>query len=146
MQSLMSDALTSTVRDYEKDRDEGLVYHSWSNSYREAVQHRWGDIPLYSYYKRMRASIDALLARGAEVKIACDPDDQNLIMGWACAEPPALHYVYVKEVYRRQGIGASLVRACGLSSSQVIPCSHWTAFAEEISSNKPRLFRRVDLF
>lgn len=140
------DILTVAVRDFVMERDGNFVFHSWGNSYRDAALGAWGDIPKATYYKRVRGRIEALIKRGAELKIACDPDDANIILGWMCAEAPVLHYAYVKEAYRRQGIALSLLAACELSSPRVIPCSHWTPFAEEIAFKRPSLLRRVDLF
>ena len=142
----LADVLTATVRDFDMEKDGNFIYHSWGNSYREAALGAWGDIPKATYYKRVRLRIDTLLKRGAELKIACDPDNQDIILGWMCAESPVLHYVYVKEAYRKQGIALTLLNACGLSSTNVIPCSHWTPYAELVAAKRPRLLRRVDLF
>jgi GNAT superfamily N-acetyltransferase len=145
------DILTAAVRDFEPEVDGNFVYSSWLNSYRESAIGGWKSptgeaMALGVYYKRARSRIDALIKRGAELKVACDPEDTNIILGWMCAEDPVLHYVYVKEAYRRQGIALSLLAACGLSSSRIIPCSHWTPSAEEVAAKRPSLLRRVDLF
>jgi hypothetical protein len=141
-----ADVLTATIRDFVRVSDENFIFHSWGNSYRDAALAAWGDMPKATYYKRVRTRIEALLSRGAELKLAVDPDDPNLILGWACAEAPVLHYVYIKEAYRRQGLALQLMGAVGLANARVIPCSHWTPHAELVASKRPALFRRVDLF
>lgn len=140
------DILTAAVRDFDLERDGNFIYHSWGNSYRDAALGAWGDIPKATYYKRVRARIDALIRRGAEIKLAVDPDDPNIILGWMCAEAPVLHYVYVKEAYRGQGIAMTLLAAVGLAAQKILPCSHWTPFAEQVAAKHPALLRRVDLF
>lgn len=144
--SISADVLTAAVRDYDAAVDMPFVYNSWMNSYRDFARHAFPNEPAYSVYRRTRARLDALIKRGAELKIACDPDNTTIILGYACAELPVLHYVYVKEAYRRQGIALTLLNACGLSSANIIPCSHWTSFAEQIAAKRPSLLRRVDLF
>ena len=141
---LVNDILTATVREMIEG-DKNFVYHSWIGSYRENAPVP-GTVPRATVCKRIRERIDTLLKRGAELKIACDPDDTNIILGWICAEPPALHYIYVKEAYRQQGIALTLLNSVGLASARVIPCTHWTPFAEQVAAKRPALLRRVDLF
>jgi hypothetical protein len=140
------DILTASVRDYVESVDHNFIYNSWINSYRDYAPWAKADVPRATIYKRLRERIDNLLLRGCELKIACDPEDTNLILGWMCAEPPVLHYIYVKEAYRHQGIALTLMASVGLSSSNIIPCTHWTSYAELIAAKRPRLLRRVDLF
>ena len=58
--------------------------------------------------------------------VACDSDDSNHLLGFACGQkaPAVLHYVYVKPIYRRCGLARALVAAaCG--PAPVIACTHW---------------------
>lgn len=47
----------------------------------------------------------------AIVKIACLPDDEDVIIGYSIlsTDYQTIHYVYVKDRFRKQGIGRSLV-------------------------------------
>jgi GNAT superfamily N-acetyltransferase len=48
--------------------------------------------------------------------VACDDQDQSLIMGWLCFElyhdTPVLHYLYVKAIYRNMGVAKELFNSC----------------------------------
>jgi hypothetical protein len=46
-----------------------------------------------------------------QFKLAVLPDDFDILLGWACFEGDALHYVFVKQEIgaRNQGIATSLV-------------------------------------
>lgn len=68
--------------------------------------------------------IDAALANPkAFIALAVDPDDPNLIFGWIVAQPtpqgPELLWVYVKSVYRHQGIARKLLSAALEATSQL---------------------------
>ena len=58
------------------------------------------------------ARVRALLAsEGTELRIACLPDDEDAIVGWAVVvtKPPTLHYVYVRKELRGNGIARALL-------------------------------------
>lgn len=119
--------------------DVPLIYDSWIHSCLPSQRRDWGNNAF-----KLRRRIDALIRRGSEVKVAIFPEDGDVILGWACAEPPSvLHYVYVKEVYRRQGVAATLLAACGLGAASVIVCTHWTKYADLAVGHNAH-FRRMD--
>ena len=135
-----SDSLPAAVRDFTEN-DRAFVYDSWLNSYCDAGVALWG-CNRSTFFSRERRRIDSLLSRGAELKVATVIGEGSIILGWMCAEPPVLHYCYVKEAYRRQGVALQLLNAVGLSAVHLIPCTHWTPMAEMLG--KPWL-RRADL-
>lgn len=59
------------------------------------------------------ARVRALLARPDTVlRVAVLPDDEDAIIGWAAvsaADPPELHYVYVRKDARNQGVARILL-------------------------------------
>ena len=65
------------------------------------------------YSKRVKA----LLSSTATV-VACDPVKDDIVYGFACGETgkylgveaPTLHYVWVRNKFRRHGLGTALVR------------------------------------
>lgn len=63
--------------------------------------------------ERMRdatARVRAILARPDSVlRVACLPDDEDAIIGWAAIEGSKLHYVYVRKEARKQGIARLLL-------------------------------------
>ena len=49
------------------------------------------------------------LRHGGRLWIASPVDDPTLYLGWICASPEVLHFVYVKRKLRRQGIAGALL-------------------------------------
>lgn len=102
-----------------------FVVRSWLSSFRKSD---WaGPIPNNEYERIYLDTINQLLARGARVVVACNPDNPNHILGWMCYEftrdgKPVVHYVYVKSMWRQAvkrygtptGVATSLFAAAGI--------------------------------
>jgi ribosomal protein S18 acetylase RimI-like enzyme len=106
--------------------DTAFVVDSWLKSFRSSS----GDVPGPIYWRSHREVVDALLQR-ANVLVACNPEDASQIFGWAAFEKRAgvlvLHYLYVKEPFRRYGIATRLLRTLSAKGCQYT--HHTKAFA-----------------
>jgi hypothetical protein len=86
---------------------------SWKRSWRVSP---WaGVIRNDEYYESIRSTIDGLIARGAELTVACYVEAQDRILGWICSEVLqdglcCIHYIYVKDPYLGLNIGETLVK------------------------------------
>lgn len=93
--------------------DERLILSSWLESFRDCSRTA-NLVPKPFYFPLQREVSTALLRRG-EVLVACNPMDADQIFGWAVVEriarKPVLHYVYVKQLFRRMGIASALLNA-----------------------------------
>jgi GNAT superfamily N-acetyltransferase len=96
-----------------------LVYDAWANSYRKSP---WaGTVPNHLWDSVSRESIKSLLSRGARVLVAVTPvagheaeyPAVRRVMGYSVSEPSrrVLHWLFVKEKFRRVGIGRALLDA-----------------------------------
>lgn len=86
--------------------DERFVASSWFESFWKT--HCYKDGLHFKYYQPgMDARIKTLIKR-AGVTVAYATVAPTEILGWICIEGDCLHYVYVKAVYRRQGIARAL--------------------------------------
>lgn len=56
--------------------------------------------------------------------VACKEDDEDLIFGYIVFEPKTIHFAYVKEAFRRVGVGRKLL-GC-LPSLDGVEASHLT--------------------
>lgn len=81
-------------------------------------------VPHRLFVPGQRAVAERLLARHGAV-IACDPDDDDVLWGWACAGGGALHWIFVKWSLRHAGIGRGLLHAAGMGGGELL-CSHYT--------------------
>lgn len=104
--------------------DINFVYSTWLRSYKH-------DSPLTKYTKRElffdqhQKILDRLLSKeGMRVSIACDPDDEMIIYGYLVYEPNVIHYIYVKDAFRRRGIATTLLNQ--LQSLDTFEASHLT--------------------
>lgn len=84
--------------------DMPFVFSSWYNSYRPHAKHV--AIPEYSagQNRLMRR-----LAFSGRVLVAASADYPDEILGYSISEGDALHFLYVKSVYRGMGIARGLV-------------------------------------
>jgi GNAT superfamily N-acetyltransferase len=99
--------------------DHSFVVESWLSSYKTA--HAAGLIAMASWREVMVPQIERVLAKpGVQVHVAYHPGEQDRgadLYGWIAAEPgaePLVHYVYVKQPYRRMGIARGLLGALGI--------------------------------
>lgn len=102
-------------RPYDPDTDLHFVYRSWVNSYRDS---EWaGCLPQHLSYPVYSAAITQLLKRGMRITMAVNPDDRDQILGFIAFEPGLLHYVFVKSIFRRQGVATSLMACANFDRS-----------------------------
>lgn len=109
------------------ESDESFVLSTWKESLAES-----------SMYKLCRRrKLMAMLSercdslyKDSRVTVACDPENEDVIIGWACISPETnvAHYVYIRPDFRRHGVASLLLG--GLK--EPIVCSHWTSAAEMI--------------
>jgi GNAT superfamily N-acetyltransferase len=107
---------TSTARDAADivllraggSADVPFILSSWLKCYRQSPA--VSAIRTDRYFRRHHAVLERLLARPtARVTIAAYRDDPDTIFGWAVTEGDVLHFLYVKDKFRAQGIGRRLL-------------------------------------
>lgn len=90
-----------------------LIVDSWAKGWRNSP---WaGTVRNDRFFDVHRDTIVGLIARGAKALAAvADGVNGERVLGWVCYEekPPAdtvVHYCYVKDPFRRNGLGRELV-------------------------------------
>lgn len=86
--------------------DERFIHSSWHTSFWKTGAGRKVDKKLYNTWQDLR--IQRLMQK-CQVLVAYLEEVPDEILGWSCVGHRALHYVYVKGVYRRNGIASGLV-------------------------------------
>jgi hypothetical protein len=80
----------------------------------------------------MQELIKQLLIRGIQIDIAVDPEDPEQFLGWIAHEEigsqKILHWVYVKRVFRQNGICKALLMNAGWDLQTPIFCSMPSTF------------------
>ena len=111
-----------TVRPAQES-DRGFIFSTWMNAL--YYGNRWrkdsekvpgAPIDLYGemdeklFFQCYRQVIDKILSKKTtSAVIACLSDDADSILGYAITEPEVLHFVFVKEAWRRIGIAKAIV-------------------------------------
>lgn len=88
--------------------DFSFVFATWLRSYKHS-SHFAKRIPDRTFYVRHHAVIERILARGAELLVACPADAPETILGYLVREGATLHFLYVKGPFRRMGVAKALV-------------------------------------
>lgn len=87
--------------------DVPFIFSSWLKSYAKARGLAGSEKA--AYFRAQHAVIDRLLQR-SQVLVACDPSDPGEVWGYCVNDTRAIHWVYVKQVFRRFGIATELLR------------------------------------
>lgn len=103
--------MSTKIRPARKE-DINFIFDSWLKSWRKSRYA--GVIPNHLYYATYRATIESLVARGAELKVACHPSNEDHILGWSCTEVTSdgfsvVHYLYVKDCFFNLGVESELL-------------------------------------
>jgi GNAT superfamily N-acetyltransferase len=96
------------IRPYSS-ADTSFVMDSWLKSYRlNSFDNAVVSVPPSIYFAKHRNLIASAIDR-CDVLVATPSDADDTILGWACMDREVLHYVYVKERFKRWGVASRLL-------------------------------------
>lgn len=92
-------------------------------------------MPGGEYYQRQKKKIESILARpSAAVFVVFDPEDENHIYGYIVMEMGEtvgmLHYMYVKENFRKFGIAGEMLKVLRRLPCEKLVFTHLPANGE----------------
>jgi|SRR5688572_11308790 len=108
----MTKDLPVRIRDLRAG-DINFVLKSWLKSYKESMFAT--NIPGAVYFDEHKQVIMGELARGSEIVVAVNEEDDDQIIGFLCFDRTRLgtclivHYIYVKSPFRKMGVGRVLM-------------------------------------
>lgn len=128
--------------------DLGFVLKSFIRTFAKSPHS--GPYPRKHLVRCIRDSVADLLRDPAtRVTLACNPQDPDQIYGFVCydvdREFPVLHAVYVKDMFRKMGIGSDLVAIARGSRKGVMRYTHKTPVCNKFLPHalyRPGLVRR----
>ena len=124
-------------RPYNPTSDLPWVFASWLGSA------RWNDVvPAHLQTSIRKASVHQLLKRGMKIVLAVNPDDHDQFLGFIAYEPGLLHYVFVKDLFRRSGVASSLLAYANFDRQGTILHTFYTRSAKYLAKRldcKPHL-------
>lgn len=112
-----------------EDGDRALIIDSWLKSYRSSP---WAkQLPDWVYWSRFgHVGLVEHLVATSRIIVACLPEDNAFIYGWAAVgrqlegELLALHYVFTKQTFRKQGFAGLLLSQVERGNN--LPVTHIT--------------------
>lgn len=115
------------------ETDKNFILNSWLRHNRTANENVRSDIYFYNHQIVIGA-----IACNAGIWVACAEDNPDEIWGYICAEPGpdhslVVHYIYVKQRWRRFGFAKQLLRAAGWRQGMPLWASHWSDKAEMLA-------------
>jgi len=123
--------------------DRAFIARTWAEALRKSPLYSWA--PSSVYFQRIARRIDRLLDKSTVlvVRPSIDPGilmlddgDEKLVSAWICAEPgspgPLVHFLFVKQGYRRMGLARTLLRKLGWAPGRPIVCTAWTPVCESV--------------
>ena len=91
-----------------KPEDIPFINNTWLYSLYNGSQ--YSNMEKDTFMREYRQTIGTLMSKpGVTVTVACLQDDENVIVGWACWESDILHFIYMKKMWRRNGIHFQLI-------------------------------------
>lgn len=122
--------MLSTVLRDRVPEDTAYLYSSYLRNVHRA--HPLRHVPNSLYYRGQTKRMDRLLEEASFV-IACFPEEPGEIVGYVIHQPvadtTAIHYLYVRACYRRQGIGKLLLDSAAGDSKLLIATHVCDGFA-----------------
>lgn len=129
--------LPLAFRQYNPTTDLPWVFSSWLGSA------RWNDVcPAHLQTSIRKASVHQLLKRGMQIVLAVNPDDHDQFIGFIAFEPGLLHYIFVKNIFRRQGVATALMACANFDRTGTVLHTFSTPEARHLAKRmtcRPRL-------
>lgn len=108
------------IRPYDPEQDQRFLWDSWSKSFKHSRYA--GVVRNIDYHAATVSVIEDLLRRGAVVEVVCARHRPDQILGYVCWEAlgkdRALHYVYVKDPFRQEGLATALLERIRAAAPQ----------------------------
>lgn len=140
----MSTEAVFKLRPY-RESDLNFIRNSWAKSYYKGSEYVKFISP-NEFHERHRPIREEILKRpNIALVVACSTDDEDLILGWILIEKPKeksgtiLHYLYVKEAFKKEGISKELMNK--LLTNTPIMVTHMTERASKIIQYHPSRFK-----
>jgi hypothetical protein len=144
----MTDKLEIKIRGFNVDSDTGFVFNSCLKSFRGALVNKKVSNAVY-YKNEQKILASYIQSVGAQIIVACDPNDENTIFGYMIfnLQKNSIWFSYVKETFRRLGVFKEMLIASKLDVTSPIIYHHDTfGGASVISALKSIKFEYVPFY
>lgn len=98
-----------------RDSDMPFIADSWRRSFEGSPAVHGANRE--HYRGELNRAIQSLTGRkGTTTTVACDREDDDVLLGFACFTGTELHYVYVRADFRQMGIARGLTEAAQIAT------------------------------
>lgn len=115
------------------DSDINFILSTWLKSYYEELRRNGSKGVIYPkddvFFQGHQDKIKELI-KIASIDVCTAPDDDNQIIGWIAYDSNAIHYCYVKQVFRKMGVARAL-RTKALTAKSY---SHHTRYSRYLNT------------
>lgn len=124
--------------------DLNFIQNSWGSSYYKGAEYVAFMSPK-EFNQQHRPIREEILRRPTvAIIVACDTHDEDLILGWVIVEKGSgeglvLHYLYVKEAFKGEGVADELLKKA--LPGKPIMVTHMTDRARKIIGKKKAMFK-----
>jgi hypothetical protein len=123
--------------------DHSFIIDSWGSSYHSSSYA--GFVSRESFHKIHRPRREKFVLENSENILVCAPsDDPWHIIGWAAYETidtvPVIHYVYIKTLFKQNGIGKELINRIAPVTKKTVIFTHMTYQAAKIMGRSSERF------
>lgn len=108
----MDPALPFLIRD-GKASDRAFIENSWRSTMLATSPQAMGADPKH-FHAEMTRMFEHIFTH-ARVRVACDPQDPDTLVGFACFTGPELHFVYVAGPFRKLGVVPMMLAGLDIS-------------------------------
>ena len=116
--------------------DWNYILDSWKKSFRTAV-----GFHTPSYYAEISDRIEHITdTPGTVYVLAVDPDDPDFILGWLCHTNNVVHYLFVRQCFRRAHVATRLLTN-HIDTDKPITCTSWTRVCEPANKRSGGVLR-----
>lgn len=138
-----------TLRSIQSE-DLAFVIAAWLKSFRRSPFA--GVIPNDLYHATYKNCFDQLLQRGMKVTVVCNTSNPDQLLGFIAYETaangtPVVHYLFVKDVFRGNGIGKLLLADANVKRGSPFIYTFKTSDSRKLRGGKhvPAVARRKSL-
>ena len=107
------------------ESDHAFVMDSWLRSFGKGRTWIFRGVQGDRFYSGHRRVLGEILDRSV-VMIACLQEVPDAVLGWVCVEAECVHYLYVKNKYRRKRVASELLSQARAMMGEMLFCSHQT--------------------
>jgi len=127
-----------SIRKFDYKNDSDFVFSSWISSYQNSEFAKNIFLPIYQ--TNHRDLINKVLFNNNQTNayIAVNKHDSNQFYGYAVGTADCLHFIYVKKIFRRLGIGTILLKELNLPKR--VEYSHYLAPIEHLMRRKEAFY------